>query len=201
MSSSPDDSSMEWEDVQPANDVTRRSFLKGSVAAGVVVGGSMGAFYFGYDKILGRPLRVGILGTGDQGGVLLGAINPEFLQVKSIADIRPYNVYRALHGDHSSPDNSAARPGLMKKFGWRTEAQARKQVKVYDYQRGGYEGLISFAQSDGVEAVIIALPLHLHAPAALAAMKAGLHVFTEPLMARTVAECKAMARAARDGSR
>ena len=44
--------------------------------------------------------------------------------------------------------------------------------------------------------MIIALPLHLHAPAAIAAMKAGLHVLTEKLMAHSVHECKDMARVA-----
>ena len=44
--------------------------------------------------------------------------------------------------------------------------------------------------------MIIALPLHLHAPAAIAAMKAGLHVITEKLMGHSVHECKEMARVA-----
>ena len=53
------------------------------------------------------------------------------------------------------------------------------------------------AKADGIEAVIIALPLHLHAPAAIAAMQAGLHVITEKLMAHSVRECKEMARIGR----
>jgi predicted dehydrogenase len=40
------------------------------------------------------------------------------------------------------------------------------------------------------------LPLHLHAPASIAALKAGLHVLTEKLMGHSVHECKEMARAA-----
>ena len=65
--------------------------------------------YFGYEKTLGDPLRVGFIGTGDEGSVLLGAITPSFIQVVAIADIRPYNVWRAFHGDHSSPTR-AGRP-------------------------------------------------------------------------------------------
>ena len=76
------------------------TFVKGTVAAGAVVGGGLGAFYFGYEKSLGSPLRVGVIGTGDEGSVLIGAINPDFIEVRSIADIRPYNVWRAFHGDH-----------------------------------------------------------------------------------------------------
>jgi predicted dehydrogenase len=181
---------------QPATSgVNRRDFILGGVAAGVVVGGGLGAFYFGYDKAMGSPLRVGVIGTGDEGSVLLGAINPDFIEVKAIADIRPYNVWRAFHGDHYG-ESLAVRPGLMTKYGWKTEQEARRYVKVYDAKLGGYEGLLTNAKRDGLEAVIIALPLHLHAPAAIAAMNAGLHVLTEKLMGHSVRECKNMARTA-----
>jgi predicted dehydrogenase len=179
-----------------SNDVTRRDFIKGTMAAGVAVGGGLGAFYFGYDKALGRPLRVGIVGTGDEGNILLGAINPEFIEVKAIADIRPFNVWRAFHGDHSSEELLGLRTGLMSKYHWKTEDEARRNVKVYGHKSGGYEELIKQAKADGLEGIIIALPLHLHAPAAIAAMKAGLHVITEKLMAHSIHECKDMARIA-----
>ncbi|HID75624.1 MAG TPA: Gfo/Idh/MocA family oxidoreductase [Planctomycetaceae bacterium] len=181
---------------QVAENLSRRDFLLGSFAAGVVSAGSLGAFYFGYDQSLSKPLRVGVLGTGDEGSVLIGATNPEFVQIRAIADIRPYNIYRAFHGDVYSEAAEAARPGLLAKYGWKTESEARKHVKVYDAEQGGYEELIKNARRDGIEAVIIALPLHLHAPAALAAMKAGLHVLTEKLMAKTIRDCKQMARVA-----
>ncbi len=174
------------------NDFTRRDFIKGALAAGVVVGGASAAFYFGYEKSLGKPLRVGVLGTGDEGSVLIGAVNPDFVQVVSIADVRPYNVWRAFHGDWYSDEAHKVRPGLMSKYGWKNEDAARRKVKVY----GAYQDLIAHAKADGLEAIIIALPLHLHAPAAVAAMKAGLHVLTEKLMAHTVHECKEMARVA-----
>ena len=67
-------------------EVSRRGFLKTGVAAGLVAGGSLGAFYFGYEKAHGDPIRVGVIGTGDQGGVLIGALNPDYLQVTAIAD-------------------------------------------------------------------------------------------------------------------
>ncbi len=183
------------------NGVSRRDFIKGTVATGAVVGGGLGAFYFGYEKAVGSPLRVGVVGTGDEGSVLLGAINPSFIEVKSIADIRPYNVWRAFHGDHSSDAALAARPGLLTKYGWKTEEEGRRHVKVYGHENGGYEELIKQAKNDGLEGIIIALPLHLHAPAAIAAMNAGLHVITEKLMAHTVHECKDMGRVAKQTGR
>jgi len=172
---------------------SRRDFLKQAALAGVVSGGSLGAFYFGYQSTLPKPVRVGVLGTGDEGCVLIGAINPDFLEVKAIADLRPYNIHRAFEGDWYSPDALAARPGLLAKYGWKTRQEAEKHVAIFS----DYNELLEAASDLGLEAVIIALPLHLHAPAALKAMEKGLHVFTEKLMARTVGQCKDMARMAR----
>jgi predicted dehydrogenase len=167
----------------------RREFLLKSVRQGVASRRGLGQYYFGY-KSVKEPVRVGVIGTGDEGSVLLGALNPAFVEVKAICDIRPYSRYRAFHGEIGVP----SRPGLMSVYGWKSEDDARRHVKVYE---GSYTELIESAKQDGIEAVIIALPLHLHAPAALAAMKAGLHVITEKLMAHSVRECKAMARAAK----
>ncbi len=172
--------------------LTRRGFLMGGAAAGLVSAGGLGAFYFGYEASVENPVRVGVLGTGDEGSVLIGAVNPDYVQVKAVADIRPYNIHRAFHGDHYSDGALAARPGLLAKYGWETEDEARKHVKVY----GDYGELIANARADGIEAVITALPLHLHAPSAIAAMEAGLHVLTEKLMAHSVGQCKQMARVA-----
>ena len=179
-----------------AGDVTRRDFLMGGLAATAVVGGGLGAFYYGYEKSLGNPVRVGVIGTGDEGSVLIGALNPNFIEVKSIADIRPYNIWRAFYGDNSTPENKIIRTGLLAKYGWKTKEEAEKHVKVYDAERGGYLELIKNAKKDGLDGVIIALPLFLHAPVAIAAMQAGLHVITEKLMGHSVADCKAMSRVA-----
>src|SRR4051812_33169969 len=80
---------------------SRREFLAGSIAAGVVSGGGLGAMYFGYGKTMPDPVRIGFIGTGDEGGVLIGAHNPEYMNCVAIADIRPYNIHRAFHGDWS----------------------------------------------------------------------------------------------------
>jgi predicted dehydrogenase len=182
------------------NDVTRRDFIKGSVAAGAVVGGGLGAFYFGYSTTLASPVRVGIIGTGDQGGVLIGAINPNFIQVKSIADLRSYNQWRAFHGDNYETEGEPRpdpRPGLMAKYGWKTEDAAKRKVRECDT----YQEMFDNAKKDRLEAVIIALPLHLHAEVAVAAMQAGLHVFTEKMMADTTYKCKEMAQAAKKANK
>jgi predicted dehydrogenase len=124
----------------------------------------------------------------------MGAIDPKYVQVKAIADIRPYNLHRAFYGDISSPAALKVRRGLLNIYGWDTVKQARQHVKVYN----DYRELINNAKKDGIEAIIIGLPLHLHAPAAVYAMKHGLHVLTEKLMGHSVANCKEMARAAKE---
>ncbi len=195
MNLTPEQKAIGKENFHSALGVSRRDFLRGGIAAGAVSGAGLGAMYFGYGKSIGNPLRVGVIGTGDEGGVLLGALTPSYIQVVAIADIRPYNIYRAFHGDHSSPSAHQARCGLLEKYGWTTEDEARKNVKVYDQD---YRELL---EDENVEAVIIALPLFLHAQAAIEAMKKGKHVLTEKLMAHSVHECKEMARVSQSTDR
>jgi predicted dehydrogenase len=121
---------------------------------------------FEYASSLEKPVGVGLIGVGQQGLRLLTAMNPKFVDVKAIADIR------------------ASRRGQA--------AKVAKAAKAYD----AYAALIKAAKDDGVEAVIIALPSHLHAEAALAALDAGLHVFVETPLALSVADAKKVARKA-----
>jgi predicted dehydrogenase len=186
MDLTPEEKAVGKSNFQSAIGVTRREFLEGAVAAGVVSGAGLGAFYYGYEKV-NDPLRIGVIGTGDEGSVLLGAHTPDYLNVVAIADIRPYNIHRAFHGD---PTALAARPGLLSKYGWKSEDEARKHVKVYD---ADYHELLD---DPAIEAVVIALPLHLHDVVALEAMKKGKHVLTEKLMGYSVARCKTMGRVA-----
>ncbi len=171
-------------------DVNRRDFLRGIIAAGAVSGAGLGAMYYGYGKV-DDPVRVAIIGTGDEGNVLIGGCTPEYVQVKAICDIRPFSIHRAFHGDWSSPAALARRPGLLNVYGYPTEAQARKEINVYDASNGG---IAECLKDPDIEAVIIALPLFLHAPVAAMAMERGLHVLTEKLMAHDVAQCKVMSR-------
>ena len=194
MDLSPEEKQIGMENFQAAigSPLLRRDFLWEGCKQGLSSGNGLGPYYFGYEKSIGEPIRVGFLGTGDEGNVLINAINPDFVDVVAIADLRPYNVHRAFHGDHESDNTLAVRCGLMSKYGWKTEDEARKHVKVY----GDYRDLLK-GEKD-LDAVIIALPLHLHAPAAIAAMKLGRHVLTEKLMAHSVHECKEMARVAKE---
>lgn len=191
---SPEQKQIGQDNYHEAVGVTRRDFIKGVVSAGVVSGAGLGAMYFGYGKLT-DPVRVGVIGTGDEGNVLIGGCTPDYVDVKAIADIRPSSIHRAFYGDWSSDAALSARPGLVKQYGYSSAAEARKHVKVYDQTNGGIEAMLN---DDSIEAVIIALPLFLHAPIAIQAMMKGKHVLTEKLMAHNVGQCKAMARFAKE---
>src|SRR5687768_15680003 len=76
---------------------TRRDFLAG-VAAG---GAGVGAAYFGYRKLQGSPVKFGWIGTGDEGNILLtqDPTDSGYMDVVAVADIRPTNRKRVMHGD------------------------------------------------------------------------------------------------------
>ena len=61
-----------------------------------------------------------------------------------------------------------------------------------------YEDWQNAIRDPDIQGVIIATPLHLHAPIAIAAMAAGKHVLCEKLMAHNIAQCKLMCRAAEE---
>lgn len=168
-------------------DLTRRGFMKSMAVAGgaVVVAGA--ATYFGYQKFDGKPIKAAIIGTGDEGGVLIGEHNPDFIEIVAICDIRPTNRRRAFTGDK----DVALRKGLTKVYG----SDAEKNIRQYaDYKE-------MLQKEKEVEAVIIATPLVSHAPITIDCLKAGKHVLCEKLMARTVGQCKEMIKAARDADR
>jgi predicted dehydrogenase len=157
------------------NAVTRRDFMKGLLAAGAASAVVTPAVYFGYKALEGNPVRAGLIGAGDEGGVLAGFHNPSYLQFIAYSDIRPYNQKRIFEGQAGTP-----RKGFNAIYG--TEAA---RIKSYP----NYKDLLA---DPNIEAVVIALPLHLHAPVAIEAMKAGKHVLCEKLMAWNVAACKQM---------
>ena len=152
--------------------LSRRSFIKG--AAGATAG--LGSIYFGYEALKGDPVRVGFIGTGDEGSVLLTEHPADYMDIVAIADLRPTNRQRAFTGD-----GNARRTGLNKKLG-RSKAS---KITVYE----DHKQLIA---DPTIEAVVIAVPLSHHAPIAIEAMKAGKHVLTEKLMAHSIRECKEM---------
>ena len=172
----------------------RREFIRNTMAIGGATAVGAGAMYFGYQKPIKR-VRVCVIGTGDEGNVLIGAINPDYIDVTSICDMRPSSIHRAFHGDWSSA-NAKTRP---QRFDGRLRLENRRRSsketsKVYtDWKEA--------VKDPNIDGVIIATPLFLHAPIAIAAMQNGKHVLCEKLMAHNVAQCKLMTRTANETKR
>ena len=159
---------------------SRRDFLKGAAAAGT----GMGAAYFGYGALTGNPVRVGFIGTGDEGSGLLTQHPPAYMDIVAIADLRPDNRRRSKDGD-----GNEHRIGLSEKLG---AANAAKIKEFSDHRQ------LLEDKELGIEAVVIAVPLNQHAPLAIEAMRAGKHVLSEKLMAHNITECKEMIKVAKE---
>ncbi len=154
--------------------VTRRDFLKAAAVAPV-----LGAFYFGYSGI-DRPVKAAIIGTGNEGcNAMIDQHNRAFVDYVGYCDARPTQQARAVRQFTAHKDYGEAAAKALKKYDTVDDLLADKDVEM----------------------VVIALPLWLHAPVAIKAMKAGKHVFCEKLMAHSVGECKAMVRTAHKGNK
>src|SRR3954447_20708364 len=168
----PEQRTLGRENANRALGMTRRDMLKAAAVAP-----ALGAFYFGYEKMDKPPVRAAIIGTGNEGcQAMIRDHNRDYIDIIGFCDIRPSQQKRAVKefSDH-------------KQYG---PAEAAKLKKYADKDE--------MLKDNDVEMVIIALPLWLHAPVAIEAMKAGKHVFCEKLMAHSVGECKDMCRTARE---
>ena len=183
-----------------ADELTRRDFMKSLMWTGVAVVPVSAAAYFQYAKdakvVEDKPVKAALIGAGDEGGVLMGEHNPKYLQIVAVADFRPSNQKRIFTGDlekDGSPKKSSPRRGLKYHYG----PDAEKKIAVYD----DYKKLLADKDKLGIEAVVIALPLHLHAKVAIEALDAKLHVLCEKLMAWNITLCKEMIAAAERNDR
>src|SRR5690349_20302860 len=112
-----------------ADGLTRRGFLKSLAVTGSVVVPVTAAAYFQYsnDRFKGKPVKAGLIGAGDEGGVLIGEHNPEFLEIVAVSDIRPTNQKRIFEGELKKNPTSP-RKGLNFHYG----RNASKSIKVYE---------------------------------------------------------------------
>jgi predicted dehydrogenase len=177
MNLTPEQKAIGQQNFQDAVGVTRRAFLKTAAAAP-----ALGAFYFGYEKLKGNPVKTGFIGTGDEGSVLLTQHPPEYMDIVAVADLRPTNLKRAFYGD-----GNEHRIGLIKKLGHQTA----KKIRTY----ADHKQLLADPE---IEAVVIAVPLNVHADLTIEALKAGKHVLCEKLMAHNITQCKEMIRVANE---
>jgi predicted dehydrogenase len=173
-------------------DLSRRGFMKSVVVAGGAVATAGAAGYFGYQKLSGKPVKAALIGGGDEGGVLVGEHNPEFLEFIAVCDIRPSNKARIFKGE----GENTLRKGLHFHYGKDCDKPGSAH---YIRQFDDYKKMLEEVKE--IEAVVIATPLVTHAPIAIDCMRAGKHVLCEKLMARTIGQCKDMIRTADETDR
>src|ERR1700736_656446 len=91
-----------FETAEGAYGLTRRDFMKGLLAGGSALPISA-ATHIGYQWLHGTPVKVGLIGAGDEGGVLVGEHNPDYLEFVAYSDIRPSNQKRIFEGEPTGP--------------------------------------------------------------------------------------------------
>lgn len=177
--------------------MTRRRFMQGLIAAGATIPVSAAA-YFGYrDHSFPRgmrPIKAGIIGCGDEGGVLVGYHNPNFIDFIAASDIRPSNCHRTSEGQNRGRifTGQAGTPRLG--FNAFREHNRQHYNQTIDQHIRVYDDYRQLLANNEIEMVVIALPLHLHAKVSIEAMRAGKHVLCEKLMAWNIKQCKEMIR-------
>ncbi len=112
-----------------ANEFNRRQLLKGVLLGAGAALPITAASYFGYQKWKGdNPVKAALVGCGDEGGVLVGEHNPDFMHFVAVCDIRPSNMKRIFEGE---PPPSP-RKGFKKIYG---ETECKDIKKYDDYQK------------------------------------------------------------------
>lgn len=173
-----------------AGDLTRRGFMKSMALGAAGLAPVAAGTYFGYQAMQGKPVKAALIGCGDEGGVLMGDHDPKYIEFVALCDIRPYNQKRIINGEPAP----SPRKGYKGIYG---DAAAKRVSSGHIYT--DFQEMLD--KEKEIEAVVIALPLHLHSKVAIACMKAGKHVLCEKLMARTVGQCKEMIKTAKETNR
>jgi predicted dehydrogenase len=147
--------------------VGRRNFLK--AVAGVPALAGLGVAAATRGPVAGGAVRLGFIGLGGEGRVLLAQVDPAFAHVAALCDINPAQLTRA--------DEVLAKTGKP------------KAPHFADYKE--------MLGSADVEAVVIATPLWTHADITVDALEAGRHVLCEKMMAWDIEGCERMRGTAR----
>ncbi|MDD4872543.1 MAG: Gfo/Idh/MocA family oxidoreductase [Kiritimatiellae bacterium] len=149
---------------------SRRSFLKSSLSAAsfaAMAGVSSGPFVLAQQSP-GDKLRVAVIGAANMGGYSVDCALKENLV--ALVDVDHKNIAKVM----SEKVKDTAKPRIF-----------------YDYRK-----MLDECHKD-LDVVLIATPDHNHAPAAIRAINYGKHVFCQKPLAHNIAECYALAKAAR----
>ncbi len=125
-----------------------------------------------------RPLKLGMAGGGE--GAFIGAIHRKAAALDGDWQL----VAGAFSSDAARNERSGVALGL-------------DPLRVYDNLDTLIAAERALPAGERIDALAIVTPNHLHAPMAIAALEAGIHVFCEKPMAMSSAEARAIAAAAR----
>jgi len=149
----------------------RRNFLRALAGTPALLALGAGTALKG--PVRGGPVRLGFIGLGGEGRVLLGQADPAFGEVRALCDINPTSLAKA--------DEVLSKRGLP---------PARHYVEWKD-----------MLQKEDLEGVVAAVPLWSHADVAVGCLEAGKHVLCEKMMAWDEAGCQHMREAATKSGR
>jgi predicted dehydrogenase len=127
---------------------------------------------------MARRLKLGMVGGGQ--GAFIGAVH----RIAARLDDRFEVVAGALSSDPKRAQASADEANIARSYAdWRDMARAES------------------TRDDGIDAVAIVTPNHLHAPVATAFLEAGIHVICDKPLAVSLAEGESLARLAHEKQR
>ena len=149
---------------------SRRAFLKGSAAAGAAaMTGVSGVPFVLAQQSPADKLRVAVIGVAGMGGYSVASALRE--KLVAMADVDEKNIAKVM----------------------KDSVKETAKPKIYhDYRK-----MLDECRND-IDVVLIATPDHHHAPAAIRAIHDGKHVFCQKPLAHNIAECYALAKAARE---
>src|SRR6478609_3672681 len=175
---------------------SRREFLRNSVLAG------LGAGILGSSRALGAVPAANevVSGTFDVSSLrprAAGAKSVHDLTTKPLDNVRIAVIGLGQRGGTLTPDAMHTKLGTItalcdlrkeraEKMAERVQKTAGNTPAVYGGSEDSWEEMI---KRDDIDVVIIATPWEWHVPMAVAAMKAGKHVFVEVSAAVTIDQC------------
>ncbi len=149
-----------------ANNITRRQFVGGGIAAGAALAVSCAAA-----DAVPKPVRIGMVGVGSRGTHLMNILLTQpGVEINAVCDIVPEKADKA-------------RAVVAKKRGNKPECYTKGER---DYER--------LVQRDDLDAVINATTWKWHTPVAVATMRAGKYAGVEVPAAVTIDECWELVR-------
>ena len=153
--------------------ISRRGFLRSGVAAAGVLslagGASVSLARVPRFRKTGEKLNMAFIGSGGRGGANLKEFYELGEQVVALCDV-----------DRARLDNAA---NVVKE-------RCPDVRKYQDFRE-------MLAKEKDLDAVVVSTPDHMHATAAIAAMKQGCHVYVEKPLVRTVWEARLFEKVAK----